>query len=36
MYLTHSFVVISKGELDYLFFYITEVYVYINNGEFIQ
>lgn len=27
MYLTHSFVAIKKGELDYLMFYITEDYV---------
>lgn len=27
MYLTHSFVAINKGELDYLMFYITEDYV---------
>ena len=27
MYLTHSFVAISKGDLDYLIFYITEDYV---------
>jgi hypothetical protein len=27
MYLTHSFVAINKGQLDYLFFYLTEDYV---------
>lgn len=27
MYLTHSFVAIKKGHLDYLFFYLTEDYV---------
>lgn len=27
MYLTHSFVAIKKGQLDYLFFYLTEDYV---------
>jgi hypothetical protein len=27
MYLTHSFVAIKKGELDYLLFYVTETYV---------
>jgi len=27
MYLTHSFVAVKKGELDYLMFYITEDYV---------
>ncbi len=34
MYLTHSFVAISKGELDYLFFYITEEY--IEEQEFLR
>lgn len=27
MYLTHSFVAIKKGQLDYLFFYLTEDYI---------
>ena len=27
MYLTHSFVAIKKGSLDYLFFYLTEDYI---------
>ncbi len=34
MYLTHSFVAISKGKLNYLFFYLTEDY--IEEQEFLR
>lgn len=35
MYITHSFVGIKKGDLDYLFFYLTEEYIE-NQRQFTQ